>query len=48
MKKLTDKITFRNGGTITNRLLQSPMLTNSGLDQLQIRYSFTWTHQSQH
>ncbi len=34
MKKLTDKITFRNGGTITNRLLQSPMLTNSGLDEM--------------
>ena len=34
MKQLTDKITFRNGGTISNRLLQSPMLTNSGLDEM--------------
>lgn len=31
-KSLTDKITFRHGATINNRLVQSPMLTNSGKD----------------
>lgn len=30
MKNLTDKITLKNGATINNRLVQSPMLTNSG------------------
>lgn len=30
MKQLTDHITFRHGATINNRLVQAPMLTNSG------------------
>ena len=30
MKQLTDNITFRHGATINNRLVQAPMLTNSG------------------
>lgn len=30
MKKLTDQVTFRHGATINNRLVQAPMLTNSG------------------
>lgn len=30
MKKLTDHIVFKNGATISNRMVQSPMLTNSG------------------
>lgn len=34
MKKLTDKVTFRHGATITNRIIQAPMLTNSGLDEM--------------
>lgn len=34
MKKLTDKVVFRNGATINNRLAQSPMLTNSGKDEM--------------
>lgn len=33
MRKLTDEITFRHGATITTRTAQSPMLTNSGLDE---------------
>jgi 2,4-dienoyl-CoA reductase-like NADH-dependent reductase (Old Yellow Enzyme family) len=33
MKKLTDKVTFRHGATIDTRTVQSPMLTNSGLDE---------------
>lgn len=33
MKKLTDTITFRHGATINNRIVQTPMLTNSGLDE---------------
>lgn len=32
MKKLTDSVTFRHGATVTNRLVQPPMLTNSGKD----------------
>jgi 2,4-dienoyl-CoA reductase-like NADH-dependent reductase (Old Yellow Enzyme family) len=31
-KHLTDKVTFRHGATTNNRLVQSPMLTNSGKD----------------
>lgn len=34
MKKLTDKVTFRHGATMTNRIIQSPMLTNSGIDEM--------------
>lgn len=30
MKQLTDKIFFKNGAVINNRMVQSPMLTNSG------------------
>lgn len=33
MKKLTDKIKFRHGAIINNRLVQTPMLTNSGKDE---------------
>lgn len=33
MKKLTDEVTFRHGATISTRTAQSPMLTNSGLDE---------------
>lgn len=33
MKKLTDTITFRHGATISTRIAQSPMLTNSGSDE---------------
>lgn len=31
-KQLTDQVTFRHGATIKSRLVQSPMLTNSGKD----------------
>lgn len=31
-KQLTDKITFRHGATINSRIVQPPMLTNSGKD----------------
>lgn len=31
-KQLTDQVTFRHGATINSRLVQSPMLTNSGKD----------------
>ncbi len=31
VKKLSDKVTFRHGATIKNRMVQPPMLTNSGL-----------------
>ena len=34
MKQLNDKITFRNGATVTNRIVQTPMLTNSGIDEM--------------
>ncbi len=34
MKKLTDKVTFRHGATITSRTAQSPMLTNSGVNEM--------------
>lgn len=34
MKKLTDKVTFKNGATITSRTAQSPMLTNSGVNEM--------------
>lgn len=34
MKKLTDKVTFRHGATITSRTAQSPMLTNSGVKEM--------------
>lgn len=34
MKKLTDHLTFRHGVTVQNRLVQAPMLTNSGIDGL--------------
>lgn len=30
MKKLTDKVTLRHGAVLNNRLVQAPMLTNSG------------------
>lgn len=30
MKQLTDKVTFPNGATLSSRLVQPPMLTNSG------------------
>lgn len=30
MKKLTDHVIFKNGAVIKNRMVQSPMLTNSG------------------
>lgn len=33
MKKLTDTVTFRHGATINNRIVQTPMLTNSGKDE---------------
>ena len=33
MKKLSDEVTFRHGATISTRTAQSPMLTNSGLDE---------------
>lgn len=33
MKQLTDQVTFRHGATINNRLVQAPMLTNSGKDE---------------
>jgi len=33
VKKLSDEITFRHGATISTRIAQSPMLTNSGLDE---------------
>lgn len=33
MKNLTDEVTFRHGATISTRTTQSPMLTNSGLDE---------------
>ncbi len=33
VKKLSDEITFRHGATISTRIDQSPMLTNSGLDE---------------
>ncbi|WP_349515410.1 NADH-dependent oxidoreductase [Leuconostoc suionicum] len=33
MKNLTDKVTFRHGATIDTRTAQSPMLTNSGLNE---------------
>lgn len=32
MKKLTDKVTFRHGATINNRIVMPPMLTFSGLE----------------
>lgn len=34
MKKLTDQVTFRHGATITTRTAQSPMLTNSGVNEM--------------
>lgn len=34
MKKLTDKITFRHGASINNRIVQTPMLTNSGVNEM--------------
>ncbi|WP_223824686.1 hypothetical protein [Leuconostoc mesenteroides] len=33
MKNLIDKVTFRHGATIDTRTAQSPMLTNSGLNE---------------
>ena len=33
MKQLIDKITFRNGATVNNRIIQTPMLTNSGVNE---------------
>lgn len=32
MANLSDSLTFRHGATVNNRLVQSPMLTNSGQD----------------
>lgn len=34
MKKLTDQVTFRHGATITSRTAQTPMLTNSGVNEM--------------
>ena len=31
-KQLTDSVTFRHGATISSRIVQPPMLTNSGKD----------------
>ncbi len=33
MKKLTDSITLRHGAVLNNRIVQTPMLTNSGQDE---------------
>lgn len=33
MRNLTDQVTFRHGATITSRTAQSPMLTNSGVNE---------------
>ena len=33
MKQLTDHITFRNGAEVNNRIIQTPMLTNSGIHE---------------
>lgn len=30
MKKLSDTVTFKHGATVKNRMVQPPMLTNSG------------------
>lgn len=32
MKKLSNKVTFKHGAVISNRMVQPPMLTNSGLN----------------
>lgn len=32
MKKLSDKVTFKHGAVINNRMVQPPMLTNNGLN----------------
>jgi 2,4-dienoyl-CoA reductase-like NADH-dependent reductase (Old Yellow Enzyme family) len=32
MKKLTDQVVFRHGASVNNRLVQPPMLTNSGIN----------------
>lgn len=32
MKKLSDKVTFKHGAVVNNRMVQPPMLTNSGLN----------------
>ncbi len=34
MKKLNDTITFRNGASINCRIVQTPMLTNSGIHEM--------------
>lgn len=34
MKELTDQINFRHGATLTNRLVQAPMLTSSGNNEM--------------
>ncbi len=34
MKQLKDHITFRHGATTANRIVQTPMLTNSGVDEM--------------
>lgn len=34
MKKLSDKVTFKHGAVINNRMVQPPMLTNSGLNDM--------------
>ena len=33
MKQLNDTITFRNGASVNNRIIQTPMLTNSGIHE---------------
>lgn len=32
MKKLSDKVTFKHGAVVNNRMVQPPMLTNNGLN----------------
>ncbi len=34
MKQLTDHIVFRHGAETTNRIVQTPMLTNSGVNEM--------------
>mgnify|MGYP005752773573 CR=1 FL=1 len=32
MKKLSDEVVFKHGAVIKNRMVQPPMLTNSGMN----------------
>lgn len=45
MRKLTDEVTFRHGATIFTRTAQAPMLTNSGLDGVEIHGANHYLHQ---